>query len=461
LELAGKGGSGTLTGLGSSITGFATVAVDGDATWSLGALTVAKDTVLSNAGTLRLQGQVVNSGQITNLKWATLAFDGDYSITTDPAIKAGQFSNAGILQKLAGSGTSIIRTGTASLTSTSTIDVETGTLMLTGSTIGITGFIEGAGTIQFGPGNATLSGAASITTAGWTLAGAGTQVTVARNLGFGGAFAASIGTELTIDTGDLLKLTGAASFLRDTVDGGGVLATEGSTSVAIVTLGGTTRWFNTGTLTETGGILTIGDSAGHVATFNNQAGGVFDLAGNVNIAIGTGASLFENEGLLAKTAGGLSTIATKLTNTGTIEAASGTLDLQKGVSGPGGILTIDAGKAIQIDGAVSGQTVDFNGGGDKVVLTDATHVAGKLQDFGSEDKLDLRQFNPSTTTLAFSMKSDNSGGTLTATDGILTAKISLLGQYMASAFHKAPDGVGGTYVTYTPIAASALAISHS
>jgi hypothetical protein len=148
-------------------------------------------------------------------------------------------------------------------------------------------------------------------------------------------------------------------------------------------------------------------------------------------------------------------------NTGTIEAASGTLDLQKAVTGTG-ILKIDAGKAIQADAAVSaGQTVDFGQGGDKLILTDATHFAGKLMDFGANDKLDLHQFNPTTTTLAFAENGTNTQGVLTVTDGALQAKITLLGQYSASAFHKASDGLGGTLVTYTPPAASALALPHS
>lgn len=52
-------------------------------------------------------------------------------------------------------------------------------------------------------------------------------------------------------------------------------------------------------------------------------------------------------------------------------------------------------------------------------------------------------------------------GALTVTDGTLRAKIMLLGQYMASDFHKASGGVGGIYVTYTPQAAFALAPPHS
>src|SRR5262249_44430873 len=156
------------------------------------------------------------------------------------------------------------------------------------------------------------------------------------------------------------------------------------------------------------GTFTIGDNVGNATRFVNQTTGVFNLAGNVNIGIGTASSsTFDNAGLLAKTAGSSSNIATRVINTGTIESASGMLVLQHGVGGLDGILKIDTGKAMQIDGAVRGQTVDFNGGGDKLVLTDAGHFAGALQDFGAGDRLDLRQFDPATTTLAFTENDTN------------------------------------------------------
>src|SRR5262249_37080165 len=154
----------------------------------------------------------------------------------DPAVKFGQFINAGLVQKRAGAATSVIRSGNASLTSSGVIDVQTGTVMLTGHTIGITGLIKGAGTIQFGLGTATLAGAASITTAGWPVAGAGAHVPLARSLGYAGAFSASIGSQLTIGAADILTLSGAASFFRDTVDGAGRLTTKGGTTVNLATL---------------------------------------------------------------------------------------------------------------------------------------------------------------------------------------------------------------------------------
>jgi hypothetical protein len=58
----------------------------------------------------------------------------------------------------------------------------------------------------------------------------------------------------------------------------------------------------------------------------------------------------------------MSTIAVAVANIDTFESASGTLDLQKAVTGNGGTLKIDAGKVLQADAAVSGgQTVAFDG----------------------------------------------------------------------------------------------------
>src|SRR5262249_40904118 len=153
--------------------------------------------------------------------------------------------------------------------------------------------------------------------------------------------------------------------------------------------------------------------------------GLFKLAGNVDIERGLAAtSSFTNQGLLAKTAGSLSTIATQVINTGLVEAASGSLDLQAAGGGAGGPPKVDTRNVLQVDAAVSaGQTVDFNGGNDKLVLTDAAHFAAKVQDFGLGDRLDLRQFDPAATTLAYAGNSTQ--GVLTVSDGSLATKITL------------------------------------
>src|SRR5262249_43744101 len=156
-----------------------------------------------------------------------LRFESDVSITTDPAIKAGRFISEGLMQKIAGTGTSIIRTGNAALSISGIIDVQTGRLQLTGKTVSLSGLIKGAGTIVLSTGNTTLEAETAIVTSGWTIAGTGAAVTAADTLGYAGSFSAGANTVLTIAAGQLLKLTGVAAFSRDTVDGAGRLITTG------------------------------------------------------------------------------------------------------------------------------------------------------------------------------------------------------------------------------------------
>jgi Bacterial Ig-like domain/Bacterial Ig domain len=51
------------------------------------------------------------------------------------------------------------------------------------------------------------------------------------------------------------------------------------------------------------------------------------------------------------------------------------------------------------------------------------------------------------TTLAYAANNDNTGGTLTVSDGLHAQSLALLGQYMASSFSMASDGHGGTLIT--------------
>jgi hypothetical protein len=194
---------------------------------------------------------------------------------------------------------------------------------------------------------------------------------------------------------------------------------------------------------------------GNAAEFSNTAEGTVDLVRNADIAVGSGLSVLRNAGTLTKISGKLSTIAVDIVNDGTIGSASGLLQLQGDVTGHG-MLGIAAGKALQVDGAVKGQTVDFNGGGDRLILTDAATFDGTLKDFGTADSLDLREFDPGTTTIGFHENGGGTAGILTVSDGARQGDFLLLGQYASSGFETSSDGLGGTTITYvapTPLAA--------
>ena len=77
--------------------------------------------------------------------------------------------------------------------------------------------------------------------------------------------------------------------------------------------------------------------------------------------------------------------------------------------------------------------------------------AGTLAGFGTMDGIDLPGIGfGATTTLAFSENNSRTGGTLTVTDGTHTAKIALLGNYLASSWTTQTDGHGGTLVIDPP-----------
>jgi hypothetical protein len=54
------------------------------------------------------------------------------------------------------------------------------------------------------------------------------------------------------------------------------------------------------------------------------------------------------------------------------------------------------------------------------------------------------------TTLAYSVNSNNTGGTLTVSDGLHAQNVALLGQYMASSLVMTSDGHGGTLINDLP-----------
>jgi hypothetical protein len=60
------------------------------------------------------------------------------------------------------------------------------------------------------------------------------------------------------------------------------------------------------------------------------------------------------------------------------------------------------------------------------------------------------------TTLGYSANGDNTGGTLTVSDGTHATSLALLGQYMASSFVMASDGHGGTLITDPPLSQQQL-----
>jgi hypothetical protein len=98
--------------------------------------------------------------------------------------------------------------------------------------------------------------------------------------------------------------------------------------------------------------------------------------------------------------------------------------------------------------------VTFAGGG-TLKLDQSTTFNGKIAGFGVPGSIDLADIAfGANTTLGFSEAANNTSGTLTVSDGVHTASLLLLGQYVAGNFHMASDGNlpnAGTLITDPPL----------
>ena len=303
----------------------------------------------------------------------------------------------------------------------------------------------------------TLGGTGSLALSGGTIAGVSlTAATGSTLTGFGEVDAVFVGAGTVTASGGSWIFTGTGDSFSGVINGSGAVQIDGTTRFGALTIGGTVTVSNDSSITETGQV-TLGDATTAAATFINSAGSSYDIAANVGIGVGdAAASLFENAGTLAKTAGtGTSTIAVAVFDSGAIQAASGTLDLTNVVSGTG-TMTVDANAALKFtSSAASTLAMNFNGADATLDLSAPSTFAATIGGFGSSDIIDLLKIKATAAT-------PNASDQLVITDGAKTvATLQLTGNYADDTFAVGTDGHGGTDITTTapqgtvsPVAAS-------
>jgi hypothetical protein len=117
--------------------------------------------------------------------------------------------------------------------------------------------------------------------------------------------------------------------------------------------------------------------------------------------------------------------------------------------------TIADGATLEIADGESGK-ITFAGTAGTLQLDNPWAFSGKVAGFDGQDQIDLMDVSfGAQTTLGFA-KTGSSGAELKLSDGIHTASIALLGNYMASTFAMASDGHGGTLITEVPHAQQGL-----
>jgi hypothetical protein len=253
------------------------------------------------------------------------------------------------------------------------------------------------------------------------------------------------------NTGSLTVADGTSMALAEVVDNSGSIALAAQSAATSLVIGDQA-------VLEGGGTISLSDNALNAIT-GNGTGCTLSNVDNTIIGSGEiggdGLSLNNKGGVIEATGANpliLDTGSNAIVNTGALEANGGTLDARSNVVGGGN--AVIAGGTLEF-GAASDAIVSFApGSAGTLKLDQSQSFTGTINGFSGQDQIDLGDIGfGANSTLGYTANADNSGGTLTVSDGSHVANIALLGQYAASSFVTTGDGYGGTLITEPPAVA--------
>jgi hypothetical protein len=400
-----------LTISGGTLGGVGNVTVDGLLNWTGGTMSGVGHTVsngqlvltssndsfrtinldgrtLDNAGTAVWLGtgpiNFINASTLNNLAGATFEVESDAAMTRGFGGGPSTFKNAGTFLKLLS--TDVTTIGIL-FNNDGLVDVQTGTLTLSGGGVSNGTFaVEDGAVLNFSGGTQTLGTASGITGVGSVMFTGGTtnmkgtySVIGGTTVGGGTPGGAPGGTAnfltdvqlpaLTLTgTGTLggqgnVMISGLLTWTGGTMTGLGLTLAEGGIAISgTATKGldgrtlnnfGTATWLGTGNI----GIINGG-------VFNNLPGATFDVRNNTNFGSGSFTmGFFNNMGTIRKSVSlGATTFNMTFNNTGIVDVQTGTFGL--GLGGVNnGMLLVEAGA-----------TLNFNAPG--YVLSTSSTVTG-------------------------------------------------------------------------------------
>ncbi|MHC2273866.1 hypothetical protein ACVME8_000477 [Bradyrhizobium diazoefficiens] len=176
--------------------------------------------------------------------------------------------------------------------------------------------------------------------------------------------------------------------------------------------------------------------------------GTIIATGTNTLDIDTGSNAVTNTGTLEATGAGGLEVHSDLINTGVLWANGGNVTIDGNVSGNGtaqigGFATLEFGAASSANVALDAQATGT------IVLHDAFDFSGVVSGFNGDDHLDLLDVAfGAGTTASYVANQAGTGGTLSVTDGVHTANITLLGQYDPAGFETEADKNMGTLISY-------------
>ncbi|WP_445219535.1 VCBS domain-containing protein [Bradyrhizobium sp. Pa8] len=475
--------SGTLN-LSGGITGAGTLIIDDNTTLELGGADAQTVTFAGGTNTLELDK---TSHAFTGTIAGQASTGGTFTVTGDADINSGK----GDALDFTASGGTIGNRGNIVLTPTGTLTGATNGIVVTQNGIGDISLTT-SGDITGQTGNGIVlhdgaNGAGDITaTIGGGVSGAvgldivshgNGAVTVTNNGHITGTTsfginvdqddAGATGSTHITNTGSVVGADGVAAIsIQENATGAATIINSGTIGPADA--GSVTS--STYAIVETGGEITI-NNTGHIngnisvatATFNNNAGGTWTVAGS---GVFGDASSIVNHGDIdlhgASISGtglsianyatidswGTASISGTIANTGTIEVHGGDLTLFGSLSGTGSV-TVDAGALLTLEGTVS-QTITLAGDGAHLQI-DTSTFGGSIAALSATDTIDLStiKYGPDTSAVYVANADPATGGVLTVTgDDGQSISLKLTGaDYSHAHFAGSDDGTGHTLIT--------------
>ncbi|WP_312014975.1 VCBS domain-containing protein [Bradyrhizobium sp. AUGA SZCCT0160] len=176
--------------------------------------------------------------------------------------------------------------------------------------------------------------------------------------------------------------------------------------------------------------------------------GTIIATGINSLEIDTGANIVVNSGTLEATGSGGLVIDSNLDNSGLLWANGADITLNGTVTGSGTAL-IDGVATIEFEAASSANVTFAAEATGTLKLGDSFDFSGIVSGFDEDDQIDLLDITfGEGTSVSYAENSEETGGTLTVSDGVHTANISLFGDYSADGFVFSADDTTGTLLSY-------------
>jgi hypothetical protein len=416
-----------------------------------------------DAGTILADGSNLNLGQASSdsitlsiTSAGVYDFINDSGIVTYAGQPTGTINNAGLIEHTDDNGTSVIN---AALNNTGTINAIRGALNFQGGgTLG--GTLEG-GTIQLDGGTFSLLSTAVLTATNLQVY-YNTDLILESNRTIATTFALepNYGGTLSLN-GHNLTLSGNNDYLADTIAGAGTVDVTGAATMNGQNLTAGAVLLDAGSIVLNGNVQ-IGETGTDTAAFSIAATGTLNLQDNLLYTSGAGSIV--NAGLIVKSISGTQhAYIQTITNTGTIEVLTGTLEIgslfndglvtvtngtvqtdQTAVANAGDTGTFSLGNnAVLYEeyGLAATQTVNFSGTDADLEIGQNASFAATITNFGTTDTIDvLGNYIAFGTYANGELTFFNNNGT--AVGGIAIANLNTTGLDFIT------DGNGGTELVY-------------